>query len=60
MMQLIGLLIGMEARFYLLTIGSNWSRVMNELRVRILEDIMRRGNTHMKNMDGGTGGWYNC
>jgi hypothetical protein len=35
--SLIALLIAMEAKHYVLTTGSNWSRLINELRLAILE-----------------------
>lgn len=30
---LVSLLLSLEARFYVLTTGSNWSRLINELRL---------------------------
>ena len=30
------LLVGMESKYYILTTGSNWSRIMNELRTNVI------------------------
>ena len=35
--SLIALLIAMEATHYILTTGSNWSRLINELRINVME-----------------------
>lgn len=34
---LIALLLAMEAKYYILTTGSNWSRIMNELRTNVVD-----------------------
>ena len=31
------LLVSMESRYYILTTGSNWSRIMNELRINVIQ-----------------------
>jgi len=43
---LIALLLAMEAKYYVLTTGSNWSRVMNELRTNVV-DVACGNCTHM-------------
>ena len=35
--SLIALLLAMEAKYYILTTGSNWSRLMNELRMNVVD-----------------------
>lgn len=56
--SIISLLIGLEAKYYLLTTGSNWSRLLNELRLNVVDS--RCGNcTHMVdlNNDNKYGNW---
>lgn len=44
--SIISLLIGLEAKYFLLTTGSNWSRLLNELRRNVVD--ARCGNcTHI-------------
>ena len=44
--SLIALLLAMEAKYYVLTTGSNWSRLMNELRTNVV-DVACGNCTHM-------------
>lgn len=44
--SLVALLLAMEAKHYILTTGSNWSRLMNELRMNVI-DIKCNGCTTM-------------
>jgi len=47
--SLIALLLAMEAKYYVLTTGSNWSRVMNELRTNVV-DVACGNCTEMLNL----------
>ena len=37
--SLISLLIAMEAKYFVLTTGSNWSRLINELRISKVDPL---------------------
>jgi len=48
--SIISLLIGLEAKYFLLTTGSNWSRLLNELRQNVVD--ARCGNcTYMVDLN---------
>ena len=59
--QLVGLLLAMEAKFFLLTLGSNWSRLINELRMHVLDQhcSLAKPCSFMTNLDSGEGLGYN-
>eukprot|EP01031_Cornospumella_fuschlensis_P027246 gene27246-32916_t len=44
--SLVSLLIALESKFYVLTTGSNWSRLINELRVNVV-DVRCNNCTYM-------------
>jgi hypothetical protein len=44
--SLVALLLAMEAKYYVLTTGSNWSRLIDELRKAVV-DVSCGGCTHM-------------
>lgn len=40
--NLISLLIAMESKYYVLTTGSNWSRILNELRTNVVDQVCNK------------------
>ena len=51
---LVALLLAMEAQYYVLTTGSNWSRLMDELRQAVV-DVRCGGCTEMVDL---RRGWW--
>jgi hypothetical protein len=43
--QLLGLMIALEAKHFLLTMESNWSRLLEELRVNLIEGHCKKGES---------------
>jgi hypothetical protein len=57
--NMVSLLLSLESRYFILTTASNWSRVIDELRRNVLEEIHGAGYTQMIDLqhDGDMNNW---
>jgi hypothetical protein len=57
--NMVSLLLSLESRYFILTTASNWSRVIDELRRNVLEQIHGAGYTKMIDLqhDGDMNNW---
>jgi hypothetical protein len=63
--SMVSLLFAMEAKYYVLTTGSNWSRLINELRTNLIDahacqGVLKKHGpcTHMADLRPDPNGWW--